>query len=273
MRLDLHVHSHVSDGQLAPAEVVRAAAAGGLDVMALADHDTAAGVPEAREEGERLGVRVIPAIEVSTRHGEHELHILGYWIDPAAPSVVQHQVASARRRSVRMERMVEKLRSLGVDVSFDDVLHAAGTETHSLGRPHLARALLAGGHTRYYGEAFALYLADGKPGHVVEAFPTVEEAIRMIHDAGGVAVWAHPPIDLLPLEIARFAAWGMDGIECFRPSLSTEEWGQFEKTARAHGLFPTGGSDWHGPHRARLGDFYLPPEAVRELLERGPATV
>jgi len=268
-RIDLHLHSHASDGHLPPTAVVDAAAAGGLDVIALTDHDTVAGVREAIEAARERPIRVIPGIEVSTRHGEAELHILGYFVDPDAESLLRHQEGSHHRRTDRMRRMVGKLQEQGIPVEYEDVIREAGPDAASIGRPHLARALLAGGHTRYYGEAFERFLADGRSAFVQTEFPTVREAIDMIHAAGGVAVWAHPPMDVFDREIRTFAEWGMEGVECFRPNTSPGDSLFLETAARNLGMFPTGGSDWHGPHRSRLGDFYVRPEDVREFLELG----
>jgi 3',5'-nucleoside bisphosphate phosphatase len=270
MKIDLHLHSHVSDGQLSPTALVQGAAAGGLAVLALTDHDTAAGVPEALLAAEGLPVRVIPGIEVSTRHGEREYHVLGYWIDPHSEPIQRYQQFAVGRRVRRMEGMVGKLREMGIPITYEEVATAAGP-ARSIGRPHLARALLAGGHTRYYGEAFERFISDSGPAFVAERFPTPEEAIATIHAAGGVAVWAHPPLDVFASELPRFVEWGLDGVECFRPTLTGAEIQMLEYSARARGLFPTGGSDWHGPHRAPLGDFFVGPHEVRELLAFGGA--
>lgn len=268
-RIDLHLHSHASDGHLSPTALVDAAVAGGLDVIALTDHDTTAGVPEALEAARERPIRVIPGIEVSTRHGGLEFHILGYFVDPASEALVHYQQGSAGRRADRMRRMVRKLQEQGIGVDYEDVVKAAGPEAASIGRPHLARALLAGGHTRTYGEAFDRFLADGGSAFVATEFPTVQEAIGMIRAAGGVAVWAHPPMEAFDREIRTFAEWGLAGVECFRPNTPPSESLLFETAGRELGLFPTGGSDWHGPHRTRLGDYYVRPHEVRELLEVG----
>lgn len=269
MKIDLHLHSHVSDGHLAPAELVRAAVSAGLDLIALADHDTAAGVPAAMATAALLPVGVVPAIEMSTRWEEHEFHILGYWIDPLSPPILEHQAASVRRRTERMQGMVERLQGLGVPIEYEQVVEAAGPEAQSIGRPHLARALLAAGHTRYYGEAFARYISDSGPAFVTQDFPSPAEAIERIHAAGGVASWAHPPMPLLDALAPRMAEWGIDALECYRPLLTREEVEVLVGTARRLGLFPTGGSDWHGPHRSALGDFHIRQEDVRELLAKG----
>jgi predicted metal-dependent phosphoesterase TrpH len=266
MRIDLHLHSHVSDGHMAPADVSRAAHAAGLSMVALTDHDTAAGVEEAVAAAADLPLRVIPGIEISTRLGEHELHILGYFIDPLAEGIIAHQEASLVRRVRRMERMVERLCELGIQITFDEVAEAAGP-ARSIGRPHLARALLAGGHTRYYGEAFERYISDRGPAFVAEPFPSPADAIEIIHGAGGTAVWAHPPLELFAELLPDFLAWGLDGVECYRPNNAPEDVLMLQRATRELGLVPTGGSDWHGPHRASLGDFFVAPEYLPEFLD------
>lgn len=267
LKIDLHLHSNVSDGQLAPAALVETAAAAGLATIALTDHDTAAGVAEAVRAGAALGLQVVPGIEVSTRSGDHEYHVLGYWVDPASEAMRRHHDEALARRRKRMLGMVEKLQGLGLAIEFDDVLRAAGPDVQALGRPHLARALLEAGHTRYYGEAFVKYIADGGVAYVSERFPTVGEAIATIHAAGGMAVWAHPDPDRFAADVEGFAEAGLDGVECFRPNLTAAEVGVLLRKTEALGLQPTGGSDWHGPGRASLGDFYVQPHEVRGVLD------
>ncbi|HEV2736662.1 MAG TPA: PHP domain-containing protein [Longimicrobiaceae bacterium] len=268
-RIDLHIHSRASDGHLAPTAVVDAAVAGRLDVIALTDHDTVAGVREACEAARERPIRVIPGIEVSTRHADAEIHVLGYFVDPGSPALVRHGEAARDRRIDRARRMVGRLQELGVRLDFVDVLREAGPDTASIGRPHIARALLAGGHTRFYGEAFDRYLADGGSAFVVTEFPSVREAIDMIHGGGGLAVWAHPPLDLFDTEVRTFADWGLDGVECFRPNTPPAESLLFETAARSLGLLRSGGSDWHGPHRSQLGQFAVREDDVRDLLDAG----
>ncbi|MBA4157309.1 MAG: PHP domain-containing protein [Gemmatimonadetes bacterium] len=266
-KFDLHVHSHVSDGRLSPAAVVEAAVAGGLDVIAITDHDTVLGVEEAQAAARAYSLRVIPGVEVSTRHGDHELHILGYWIDIHSPAFLEHQETARRRRADRMQGMVGKLQNMGIPVRYEDVIEAAGPDAAVLARPHLARALLAGGHTRWYGEAFERYINDTGPAFVAEGFPSVVDAIEMIHAAGGLAVWAHPPRDLFDREIRGFADAGIDGVECLRPTMAPADSQLFEAAARELGLLITGGSDWHGPLHAGLGEFFLRPDDIRGFLD------
>jgi predicted metal-dependent phosphoesterase TrpH len=200
---------------------------------------------------------------------EHELHILGYWIDPQAESILGHQERGGRRRTVRMAAMIDRLRQLNVNISMSDVEKAAGPSVKTLGRPHLARALFAAGYTRYYSEAFNRYIGDSGPAYVAEGFPTPEDAITTIHAAGGVAVWAHPPIAWFEEGIGLLADWGLDGIECYRPGLLPADVACFEREVRNRELFPTGGSDWHGPQRSTLGDFGLSGDRVAQFLSIG----
>lgn len=269
MRVDLHLHTWVSDGDLSPAELVRLAIQAGLDVIAITDHDTAAGVAEAQMAAAATPLVVIPGIEISTRTGDHELHILGYWIDPECDSILRHQEHATRRRSTRMVAMVERLRGMGIEISFEDVEAAAGPSTRTLGRPHLARALHARGVTRFYGEAFIRFIGDAGPAYVAEGFPPPRQAIETIHAAGGVAVWAHPPLHSVSSLLPELAAAGIDGVECYRPGMEAADVAMLEQATRAHGLFPTGGSDWHGPRRTMIGDFGLHALRVQEVLARG----
>lgn len=270
MRIDLHLHSHVSDGDLSPSALVQAAAGAQLDVIALTDHDTAEGVEEALATAADLPITVVPGIEISTRADPHEFHILGYWIDPAAPSMKAHAEAAATRRLRRMERMVERLNELGVPVSMGEVHTAAGPDVRTLGRPHLARAMLAGGHIRSFNEAFLRYIADGGPAFVEQDFPSPRAAIEAIHQAAGVAVWAHPPLHLAEELLPAFAEWGLDGVECNRPNLTPGEVDHLRGLAARHQMLTTGGSDWHGPRRNfELGTFWLKPEQLPEILAIG----
>jgi predicted metal-dependent phosphoesterase TrpH len=269
MRVDLHLHSWVSDGDVAPAEVVRRAVDARLDVISLTDHDTAAGCAEALAEAVTRPIVVVPGIEISTRWGDQELHILGYWIDPSAASILAHQERAMARRAIRMAAMVERLQGMGIGISYADVEAAAGSSTRTLGRPHLARALHARGVTRYYSEAFLRFIGNGGPAFVAEGFPLPEVAIEAIHAAGGVAVLAHPPLPWIPEGLPVLVSQGLDGVECYRPGLEAGDLNMLEMVTRESGLFPTGGSDWHGPHRSNLGEFAVHGLRLREVLARG----
>lgn len=267
------MHSWASDGDVSPADVVRTAAAARLDIISLTDHDIAAGVQEAVAESMHHAVTVVPGIEISSMWETRELHILGYWIDPESVPIQEHQRLSVLRRWVRMESMIDRLRGMGIQLTMGDVQDAAGPSVKALGRPHLARALFNGGFTRFYADAFNRYIGDSGPAYVAEGFPSPAEAIDTIHRAGGVAVWAHPSPPWFVEGIELLEGWGIDGIECYRPGMLESDVQLFEQETRHRGLFPTGGSDWHGPQRSRMGDFAVDGARISEVLKIGGVAV
>lgn len=267
MAIDLHVHSTASDGACSPADVVRRARAGGLDLIALADHDTTAGVPEAvTAAGSDL--QVLPAIEISADHRGRDLHILGYAIDLAAPSLRDYTARAGNARAVRIRAMIDRLAGLDVPIEFDDVVREAGPDVHSLARPHLARVMHASGHVGSVAEAFDRFIGDDGPAYVAARLVDVPGAIRLIHEAGGIAVWAHPPTALIDSLLPAFVAAGLDGIECYRPRATDAELGRLRAAARRHGLVVTGGSDWHGEWHGELGSFRLRTDQLGDFLHR-----
>jgi 3',5'-nucleoside bisphosphate phosphatase len=268
VRIDLHIHSTASDGSLSPGAVVAAARSGRLDVIALADHDTIGGVAEAQAAASGT-VHVIPALELSTHFGGAELHMLGYHVDLHDPALVGFGERASRRREERMREMVDRLARLGLNITYDEVLAAAGPRSDSIGRPHLARALVQRGYVRTVADAFDLYIGDHGPAFVPTRLVTPEEAIELIHTAAGVAVWAHPRLEALPVELPRLIAWGLDGIECHRPRNGPADTRYCVTTAESHGLLVTGGSDWHGDWHGPLGDFALDRDDVAAFLEVG----
>jgi 3',5'-nucleoside bisphosphate phosphatase len=268
MRVDLHMHSTASDGSLSPGAVADAARAGGLDVIALADHDTASGVAEAQAAAVGA-VHVIPAIEMSTLHNGSELHILGYFIDPRAPRLLEYAGSAGTRREERMRGMIALLGSIGVAVDYGDVLRGADTRTRSIGRPHLARALVERGHVSTMSEAFDRYIGDGGPAYMPVRLLSSEDAIALIHEVGGVAIWAHPRPDAFDAELHRLVGYGLDGVECFRPRCPPAEAMRLDAVSREFGLLVTGGSDWHGAWHGRLGDFAVGRDEVGAFLDRG----
>jgi 3',5'-nucleoside bisphosphate phosphatase len=268
-RIDLHLHTRASDGELSPADVVRAAAAGRLDVVAVTDHDTLGGVREALDAARGTAVRVVTGIELSARHGDDEVHVLGYFVEPEAAALRAHQESAVGRRLERMRAMVRRLQELGLRVDYEDVLAAAGPEARVIGRPHVARALVARGQVRSMGEAFDRYLGDAGVAFVRTDLPPVRAAIDMIAGAGGISVWAHPVPDHFERDLPTFAAWGLGGVEVFRPNTGGDDARRFRRGAAELGLHVTGGSDWHGPYRYPLGHFFVPADEVAAFLDAG----
>ena len=262
---DLQSHSTHSDGALPPSEVVARAAAAGVELLALSDHDSVAGVAEAAAAAQEHGIRLSPAAELSSVHGEHEdLHILGYEIDPADPALLASLEDFRADRGRRILAMADRLRELGFALDDEEFMHR-----ESIGRPHLADAVLAHPDNaerlaregiRGKKELFPPYLVPGAKAYVARSRPTVEQAIEVIHAAGGVAVWAHPfwdvddPDEVLRT-IERFAAKGLDGVECFYPEHSREQALLLHETCEARGLLSTGSADFHGPEHEHFSRF------------------
>lgn len=267
--IDLHTHSTVSDGTLTPGDLIREAARVGLRTLALTDHDTIDGVAMARATGQELGIDVVPGVELGTSVERREHHILGYFVDIDDPAFQAALVDLAARRMRRAEAMVERLAAVGVSVPLADVLREAGSGT--VGRPHLARVLIAHGHAETVNNAFERYLKHGMPAYVPrEPFPP-EEAIALVLSAGGVAVLAHPWSTGDPeAAVARLLPAGLGGLEVYYGEYDDATRETLRQLADRAGLIPTGGSDFHGPgYRAgrELGGAPVPDDTVARLRE------
>jgi len=269
---DLHLHSTASDGSDAPAVVVRRAAELGFAAMALADHDTMAGIPEAVAEADRVGIEIIPAVEYSTLDGEREIHMLGYGLDPADPVLERELGRLCAGRFNRAQLMVEKLNEMGLLVRWERVQEIAGDD--NVGRPHVARAMQEAGYIKELKDAFTPeYIASGGRAYVERVKITPEESIAQIRAAGGVAVLAHPgrfrgDDDQIGDEvIERYIDAGLEGIEIFYPRHTEAMIAHYSAMAERHGLVPTGGSDDHGlnAEAALIGRIRLSYEYVETL--------
>lgn len=247
MRIDLHLHSTASDGTCAPAEVARLAAQAGLSAIALTDHDTTAGIAECAAQCAALGLRFIPGIELSTG-GDREIHVLGYGVDPLNMADRLHSLRDDRFS--RMEKMVEKIRDAGMDVTMDDVLAMAGKAP--LGRPHAALVLVQKGYASSVKNAFDRYLGDGRPCCVPRQRMSFRLAVDWIHECGGKAVIAHPVLIrterrmLTQTLAAMLEETGADGVEAFHSAHTPSDARELETFARRAGVLVTGGSDFHG---------------------------
>ena len=266
---DLQSHSLHSDGELSAAQVVENAAQAGVKLLALSDHDTVAGVDEALASGALHGVRVVPATEISAVDGVYEdLHVLGYGIDHRS-RLLGERLADARAdRERRADAMAARLRELGYEID-PAPIETRKREGKPVGRPHLAAAVL--GHpanaARLAEEGhddvssfIPAYLIQGKPGYVARSRPTVEEAIEWIHEAAGVAVWAHPFWDLDDADevlrtIAHFQEQGLDGVEAFYPTHTREHTALLHQFCVANDLLITGSTDFHSPTHDKFSHF------------------
>lgn len=269
MRIDLHAHTTASDGLLEPAALVAAAREAGVGVLGVADHDSTEGVAPAVAEGRRLGVDVIPAVELNTDVPGTEVHILGYFIDHRLEWLQSLLLRLRDGRLHRAERMVEKLTALGLPIEMERVLAFAGQG--AVGRPHVARALLEAGHIQETAEAFARYIGRNGPAYVERLKVTPTQAVEIIRGAGGVPVLAHPGWLGDEAMVEELLAAGLEGIEVYYPDHTPAMVEHYLAVARAHNLLVTGGTDFHGGDlatRVGLGSQYVPPEAVDRLRAR-----
>jgi predicted metal-dependent phosphoesterase TrpH len=250
--IELQSHSTHSDGQLAPAGVVAEAAKAGVTTLALTDHDAVAGVPEAEEAGRRLGVEIVPAVEMSCVHEYAEdLHICGYWVDLEKIEPTCERAQGERR--ARAGEIVENLRGFGFELTLDDAIREAGG-ADSIGRPHIAKAA---GATGDLGPFFEEYLVPGAKAFVPRRWPSAEQAIGLIREAGGVAVIAHPYWDISePAEVDDLVrSLGADGVETFYPTHSEAQTKHLLDLCAELDLVPTGSSDYHGPTHKTFAKF------------------
>jgi predicted metal-dependent phosphoesterase TrpH len=266
---ELQSHSIHSDGELSPAGIVNAARDAGVELLALTDHDSVDGVEEAATAASEAGIRLVTGVEISVLDpAATDLHVCGYLVDPANQALLEQLARSRSDREQRAQRMIEALTECGwaVDQSLLEARAAAGG---TVGRPHLAQAVVAhpDNATRLEQEQLAepsaflvAYLIEGRPAYREREAPTVEQAIQLIHGAGGVAVWAHPfwDVSAAPEVLAhldRFVGLGLDGVEAFYVTYTREQTELLVASCQQRDLLTTGSSDFHGPHHQRFNHF------------------
>lgn len=248
-RIDLHLHTTHSDGSFSAAEVVRLAHQAKVTTLAITDHDIVTGIPEAIATGAELGIEIIPGVEISSRVGDSELHILGYFLNWQDPELNQRLASLRESRHSRNPQIIERLRSLGLDVTYEEVRALAGTD--AIGRPHIARLLMEKHYVTSAKDAFDRYLANGRPAYVARELPPPADAIAWIKAAGGVAVLAHPTWatsageELEPL-LATLKTEGLGGIEVHYSTHTKRQTTKYLGLAKKLDLLITGGSDFHG---------------------------
>ncbi len=269
MTIDLHTHTTASDGTLTPAELVYAARRDGVDVIAITDHDTVAGIASAREAAAGTGLRVLAGVELAARRQRYGLHLLAYGIDPTDGTLAArlHELATLREERVR--NMLELLRGLGVAVRWEQV---AALARGTVGRPHVAQALVEAGYARDTGDAFARYIGNGSPAYLPSARLTVAEAVALAGDAGGAVALAHPLLSLsrraLVALLPALRAAGLTGLEVYHSEHDAAAVRYLRELAAEQRMWWTGGSDFHGAAKpdVRLGGVAIPPE----VLAQGP---
>lgn len=273
MRADLHSHSTVSDGTTSPTDVVRAAAAAGIDVLALTDHDTSAGWAEAGAAATAAGICLVPGMEISTKHHGCGVHLLAYLVDPTHPPLVAELARIRAGRDSRIAAMLAGLAAEGVDLTEDEVRRQAGRHP-VIGRPHVADAMVARSIVASRKEAFSTWLDPGRPGFVVRYAPATADMIRVVTGAGGVAVLAHPwgrnsrwVVQREALE--EFKAAGLTGLEVDHQDHTPDDRRELRALANDIDLVPTGASDFHGAGKVdhELGCNLTAPASLRRLLD------
>lgn len=270
-KVDLHIHSTASDGRYSPQEIIGKAAGLGLETIALADHDSIDGIAPALEEVRKLKrLQFIPGVEVSTDVPNGEVHVLGYFIDYTSEELAAALARFRHSREGRAQGMIDRLKELGINLSWERVREIAGDG--AIGRPHIAQAMLEKGYISSIKEAFDKYIARDGPAYVEREKMTPVEAVQLVLRSRGIAVMAHPfTVPEPEAMIAELKAAGMAGIEAYYNGYTAEEIGQLIAMARNHGLMVTGGTDYHGLDDSKetmMGGVGVPVAVVQGLIAR-----
>jgi hypothetical protein len=262
---DLHTHTTYSDGLLSPPEVVSQAKAANLRAIAITDHDEISGIDAALNAAKTLNIEIVSGVELSVTHKGIDVHVLGYFVDHHNPKLIAFVKDFQQERRLRLDRILAKLDALGKPLSKESVLIKAGTG--SVGRPHIADAMVDAGFVESYYDAFNQYLAEGRPAYVPKKKLAAAEAIKLLHDAGGLASIAHPGLDVPDEVVFEMIRAGIDAIETVHPRHGDARRQHYTSIAEANGLLTTGGSDFHGGRKIneRVGDFRVPYNVVEKM--------
>lgn len=267
-KVDLHTHTTFSDGFYSPGELIRRAKAAGIEILGITDHDNLAAIDETTEIGKRFGIEVIPGVEISTDLRDKEIHILAYFIEPGNPELERYLTFFREERLKRAGRIVNKLKSLGLNITLNDVLEKA--KNSAVGRPHIAQALLESGSVASYTEAFNKYLGNGCPAYEKKVHLSPQSAFKIISDAGGLSFIAHPGF-MPELILKELITAGVDGIEVIHPSHSSQQIRFYRGIVNEYFLLESGGSDLHGGKREddeNLGKFYTSYTVIEAMRKR-----
>ena len=268
VKFDLHVHSTASDGVFSVKDIIDKAFQLRLGGIALTDHDTVDGLKEAAEYAKEREMTFIPGIEFSVQWEEKEIHILGYFIDYTYPRLIEVTRELAEHRRGRALAIVDRLAELGMPLDREEFVKMG--ETGCVGRAHIARALVREGYVKSNDAAFSKWLDPSKPAYVKRKKVSIAEAITLIHEAGGIAVWAHPGAADTDGALAELLACGIDGMEVYHPKHDYNARRKYSAIAASHRLLQTGGSDFH---TSGLGDHYVENEIVQEMIKRLPVRI
>ena len=252
--IDLHLHTTASDGRLTPAELVARASQAGLTTISVTDHDTVAAFADVSAAAARANIRVVPGIEITSIEDGRDVHMLGYFFDPASPALATFLEGQRGLRVARVREIGVRLSALGMQVDVEAVLQAAANKPgSSVGRPQLARALVAAGYVESVQDAFEQWLATGQPAYVPRTGPSPATVIDVIHGAGGVASFAHPAVTKKDRLISTLADRGLDAVEVYHSDHTPEDSRAYELLATRLGTLISGGSDFHGDDPTRPG--------------------
>ena len=268
-KADLHMHTICSDGALSPYELVKKVKAQGLSVVSITDHDSVAAIPDALEFGKEFGVEVISGVELSANFEDKEVHILGYFVDYKSQRLLDYLTFFRHERIKRAERIVAKLNSLQVPLKIESVMEHAGTG--SVGRPHIAAALVDEGMTKSYQESFDRYIGNGGPAYERKFQFSPSEAVQLIASSGGLSFLAHPGRYTTDVMLQHLIKAGIDGIEVIHPSHTQEHIVHYRGVISEYYLLESGGSDFHGGKKnddAVLGSFFIDEDKVDTMKRR-----
>lgn len=266
--IDLHLHTTASDGRHPPPALVALAASHQLQVIAAADHDTTAGIADLRTHAAAAGIEVVPGIEITAVEDERDVHVLGYFFDAGDPALQRFLEAQRASRVTRIEEIVDRLASLGLPLDRQAIAGAGvRASEHSIGRPQVARAMIAAGYVTDVQDAFSRWLGRGCPAFVPRRGPSIESVIAVIHEAHGLASLAHPGRTAIDARIDALCDAGLDALEAFHPDHDPAAVAVYAGVARRRGLLLTGGSDFHGDagRVAAPGATVLPAEHWQAL--------
>lgn len=269
--IDLHLHTTASDGALAPRDLVARAAAAGITVLSVTDHDTTAALTAARAEANARGVSLVNGIEITAVESDRDVHVLGYFFDDREPVLEAFLEAQRADRRRRVAEIASRLAALGCAIDYRALIDRAGDSGRSIGRPHVADALVNAGHARDRSDAFDRLIGAGSPAFVPRQGASVAEVVRVIADAGGIASLAHPGLcrrdDLIPGLVAA----GLAALEARHSDHDSATETHYRRLAAAHGLAVSGGSDFHGDdghHAGNLGVITLAEDDFADLQKR-----
>lgn len=267
-KIDLHVHTNYSDGFNSPRELIDKAKNKGIDVLGISDHDNLAAIEEATEYGKKVGMEIIPGVEISSDIMDREIHILGYFVEPGNAELERYLEFFRAERLKRADRIVKKLNILGLSLKLDEVLKIA--RNSAVGRPHIAQAMVEGGFIGSYYEAFNKYIGNGCIAYEKKVHVSPRSAFKIISDAGGLSFIAHPGI--MPENILKeLIEDGVDGIEVIHPSHTPQLVKFYRGIVNEYFLLESGGSDYHGGKREdekNLGKFYVNQSVVDAMRQR-----